>query len=147
VNTGCIRSARQRRADESASRSAPQNLLQAMVAAADVHGSDIDDEQVAGNVPTVLLAGVYTTANTLAWCIWLLHRRSQALARARAEVSGVMAEGGPVTLEHLARLDYLEACTHETMRLKPVVPQLVLQALKDTMVGDVAAPRARWSST
>jgi len=29
---------------------------------------------------------------------------------------------------------------HETMRLKPVAPQLPLQALKDTVVGDVAVP-------
>ena len=46
-----------------------------------------------------------------------------------------------MTLEHLARLDYVEACMHETMRLKPVAPQLPLQALQDTVVGDVAVPK------
>jgi cytochrome P450 len=45
-----------------------------------------------------------------------------------------------VTLDHLARLDYVEACMHETMRLKPVGPILPLQALKDTVVGDVTVP-------
>ena len=40
----------------------------------------------------------------------------------------------------MARLDFIEACTHETMRLKPVAPQLPLQALKDTVVGGVAGP-------
>jgi cytochrome P450 len=137
---GFIRAARQQLADEPALRRAPQNLLQAMVAAADEPDSGIDDAQVAGNVLTMLLAGEDTTANTLAWCIWLLYRHPQALARATAEVRGVMADGGPVTLEHLARLDYVEACMHETMRLKPVAPQLPLQALKDTVVGDVAVP-------
>jgi cytochrome P450 len=137
---GFIRAARQQLADEPALRSAPQNLLQAMVAAADEPDSGIDDAQVAGNVLTMLLAGEDTTANTLAWCLWLLHRHPQALARATAEVRTVMAEGGAVTLEHLARLDYVEACMHETMRLKPVAPQLPLQALKDTVVGDVAVP-------
>ncbi|MCU0966639.1 MAG: cytochrome P450, partial [Burkholderiaceae bacterium] len=137
---GFIRAARQRLADEPALRTAPQNLLQAMVAAADEPGSGIDDAQVAGNVMTMLLAGEDTTANTLAWCIWLLQRHPQVLARATAEVRDVMAEGGAVTLEHLAQLDYVEACMHETMRLKPVAPQLPLQALKDTVVGDVAVP-------
>jgi cytochrome P450 len=137
---GFIRDARRSLADDPALRRAPQNLLQAMVAAADEPGSGIDDAQVAGNVLTMLLAGEDTTANTLAWCIWLLHRHPQALARATAEVRGVMAEGGAVTLEHLAQLDYVEACMHETMRLKPVAPQLPLQALKDTVVGDVAVP-------
>jgi len=143
VNTaieGFIASARQQLAADPARRAAPQNLLEAMIVAADQPGSGIGDDQVAGNVMTMLLAGEDTTANTLAWCIWLLHEHPQALARATAEARSVMADGGPVTLEHLSRLDYIEACTHETMRLKPVAPQLPLQAVKDTVVGDVAVP-------
>ena len=137
---GFIASARQQLAADPARRSAPQNLLQAMIVAADEPGSGIDDGQVAGNVLTMLLAGEDTTANTLAWCIWLLHEHPQALARATAEARGVMAAGGPVTLERLGQLDYIEACMHETMRLKPVAPQLPLQALKDTVVAGVAVP-------
>jgi cytochrome P450 len=137
---GFIAGARQRLRDEPARRAAPHNLLEAMLVAADAPGSGIDDAQVAGNVLTMLLAGEDTTANTLAWGIWLLHRHPAALARATAEVRAARAEGGPVTLEQLAQLDYAEACMHETMRLKPVAPQLPLQALKDTVVGDVAVP-------
>ncbi len=143
VNTtidGFIASARQRLAADPARRAAPQNLLEAMIVAADEPGSGIDDDQVAGNVMTMLLAGEDTTANTLAWCIWLLHEHPDALARATAEARAVMAGGGPVTLDHLSRLDYIEACTHETMRLKPVAPQLPFQALRDTVVGDVSVP-------
>jgi cytochrome P450 len=135
-----IATARQQLADAPALRSAPQNLLQAMLVAADEPGSGIDDGQVAGNVLTMLLAGEDTTANTLAWCIWLLYRHPQALQRATTEARCVQAGGAPVTLEHLARLDYIEACMHETMRLKPVAPQLPLQALKDTVVAGVAVP-------
>ena len=137
---GFIAAARGRLAEQPALRTAPQNLLQAMIAAADEPGSGIDDAQVAGNVLTMLLAGEDTTANTLAWCVWLLHRHPQALARAAAEVRGVMADDGAVSQAHLAQLDYVEACMHETMRLKPVAPQLPLQALQDTVVGDVAIP-------
>ena len=141
---GFIRNARQRLADEPELRNAPQNLLQAMVAAADEPGSGIDDAQVAVNVMTMLLAGEDTTANTLGWCIWLLHRHAQALQRATAVVRGVMAgepEGAAVTLEHPVWLDDVEACMHETLRLKPLTPQLPLQALEDTVVGDVAVPK------
>ena len=137
---GFIASARQRLADDPARRAAPHDLLEAMLVAADEPGSGIDDAQVAGNVLTMLLAGEDTTANTLAWCIWLLHRHPQALQRAAQEAREVMAGGGPVTLEHLAQLDYIEACMNETMRLKPVGPMLPLQALKDTRVGGVAVP-------
>ena len=144
VNTaidGFIQQARDRLAQDPSRRTVPQNLLEGMLVAADEPGSGITDDQVAGNVLTMLLAGEDTTANTLAWCIWLLQTHPEALARAQAEVRGVMAGGGPVTLEHLAKLDYVEACTHETMRLKPVAPQMPLQALHDTVVGDVAVPK------
>jgi cytochrome P450 len=109
VNTaidGFITTARQRLAADPARRAAPQNLLEAMIVAADEPDSGIDDDQVAGNVLTMLLAGEDTTANTLSWCIWLLKQHPAALARAMAEVRGVMAGGGPVTLDHLAQLDY-----------------------------------------
>ena len=137
---GFITTARQRLADDPSRRTAPQNLLEAMIVAADAPDSGIDHERVAGNVMTMLLAGEDTTANTLTWCIWLLQQHPGAMARAMAEVRGVMAGGGPVTLEHLAQLDFVEACMHETMRLRPVAPQLAVQAIHDTVVGDVAVP-------
>ena len=138
---GFIHSARQRLAAEPARREHPHNLLEAMLVAADEPGSGIDDSQVAGNVMTMLLAGEDTTANTLAWCIWLLHQHPAALQRAQAEVRRVMAGAERVSLAHLDELEFVEACMHETMRLKPVAPQIPLQALHDTVVGDVAVPK------
>jgi cytochrome P450 len=138
-----------RRLDADAERRAhPHNLLEAMIVAADEPGSGIDDAQVAGNVFTMLLAGEDTTAHTLAWLIELLWRHPEALARATAEVRGVCSraaghgDGGaggiePPTPEQLAALDYVEACIHETMRLKPVAPLLGVEALRDGVVGGV----------
>jgi cytochrome P450 len=42
---------------------------------------------VSGNVLTMLLAGEDTTANTLAWAIYLLHRHPETLRRASEEAS------------------------------------------------------------
>jgi cytochrome P450 len=118
----------------------PRNLLEAMIAAADAPDSGISDLQVAGNVLTMLLAGEDTTANTIAWMIDLLWRHPAALARAAAEVRGVLQGNPEPTFEQIAHLDYVEACAHETMRLKPVAPQIGLQATRDTVVGDVLLP-------
>ncbi len=74
-----------------------------MLVAADDPGSGITDREVAGNVMTMLLAGEDTTANTLAWAIWLLTRHPVALTRARAEIDAI----GPAadwTSERLADL-------------------------------------------
>lgn len=137
---GFIAKARARLAADPGLHREPGNLLEAMLVAADEPGSGIDDEQVAGNVLTMLLAGEDTTANTLAWLIWLLSRHPAALARARAEVDGVLAGAALPDLEQLGRLDFVEACAHETMRLRPVAPINTMQAVHDTQVGDVAVP-------
>lgn len=137
---GFIAQARERMRQEPDRVTHPRNLLEAMVAAADEPGSGIDDDTVAGNVLTMLLAGEDTTANTLAWMIHLLWRNPSALQRATEEVRRVTGDGTSLTLEQMGQLDYVEACAHETMRLKPVAPQLPLQALRETIVGDVRVP-------
>lgn len=137
---GFIAQARTRLQADPALRAHPRNLLEAMIVAADEPGSGIDDKQVAGNVLTMLLAGEDTTANTLAWMIHLLWRNPTTLARATAEVREVIGDTAEPSAEQLARLDYVEACAHETMRLKPVAPLIPLQALRDTQIGDIAIP-------
>lgn len=137
---GFIAQARARLQADPALRAQPRNLLEAMVAAADAPGSGVGDREVAGNVLTMLLAGEDTTANTLAWMVYLLWRHPEALARARAEVRQACPRDAAPTQDQVETLDYLEACAHETMRLKPVAPQMPLQAERDTVVGDVAVP-------
>ena len=143
VNTairGFMADARVRLRDP-ARRAAPQNLLEAMLVAADEPDSGMCDEDVAGNVFTMLLAGEDTTATSLSWMIDLLARHPQALRRARDEVDrqlGPMLDWQP---EDLDRLGWLEACIHESMRLKPVGPFNLVEALQDTVVADVAIRR------
>ena len=88
----------------------------------------------------MLLAGEDTTANTLAWMIWLLHGHPEIAQRAAEEVRSVVGEGAHPTHEQLGQLDFVEACVHETMRLKPVGPIIIQQVVRDTVVGGVALP-------
>lgn len=139
---GFIAQARARLAAEPGLRDHPRNLIEAMVAARDRGDTGVSDADVAGNVLTTLLAGEDTTAHTLAWMIHLLWQHPAALARARDEVHTVLAGAAvPATLEQAQALDWLEACAHETMRLKPVAPQIPLQATRDTVLAGVAVPR------
>jgi cytochrome P450 len=135
-----IAEARARLVADPGLRERPQNLLEAMIVAADQEGSGVDDHAVAGNVLTMLLAGEDTTANTLAWMIHLLKRNPAALARARDEVLRVAPDPAAFTPEQMGALDYLEACAHETMRLKPVAPALPVQAVRDTTIAGVEVP-------
>ncbi len=140
---GFVRDARVR-LQNPARRAAPQNLLEAMVLAADEAGSGVNDDDVAGNVFTMLLAGEDTTATSLSWMLYLLSRDPQAMRKCVEEVDRVMGPADNAaswTPEKMADLDYIEACTHESMRLKPVGPFNMVEALKDTVVADVAVPK------
>jgi cytochrome P450 len=72
--------------------------------------------------------------------IHLLWRNPQALARAREEVLRVAGDPSQFTPERMAGLDYLEACAHETMRLKPVAPLLAVQTVQGTTLANVELP-------
>jgi len=122
-------------------RAAPQNLLEAMVVAADEPGSGIDDAQVAGNVLTMLLAGEDTTANTLAWCIWLLKEHPAALERAQAVMrrrafitatTGLAGElpriAGAQSAGRVYRLGILDLGSAPTDLLGPYAITLLLRA-------------------
>jgi cytochrome P450 len=137
---GFVAAARARLAADPARRAAPANLLEAMIVAADDPGSGITEGEVSGNVMTMLLAGEDTTANTLAWAIWLLFTHPEAMAKARAEVDAVAGDPSTWSHERFAELRWLEACANETMRIKPVAPSLTLQCLRDTTVADIRVP-------
>ena len=138
---GFIAAARERMNAEPSRRTDPTNLIEAMIAARDTEGSSVDDADVAGNVLTMLLAGEDTTANTLAWTVWLLARNPGALERARNEVLAVLRdEPMPARYEQLAALPFVEACANETMRLKPVAPIIIVETIRDTVVAGIQVP-------
>ena len=134
-----VATARQRLEDPER-RAAPKNLLEAMIVAADDPQSGLTPGEIHGNVLTMLLAGEDTTANTLAWAIWLLHEHPDCFARARAEVDTHVGDPAAWTIERFAGLDYVEACANETLRLRPVAPFLMLQALRETSVAGIRIP-------
>lgn len=138
---GFIAKARQRMRDDPARAAHPQNMLEAMLAAADQEGSSIDHGAVVGNVSTMLLAGEDTTSSALAWLIWLLARHPEALRRAQEEVRRVAPDMAVLSIEQMDQLEYIDACAHEAMRLKPPAPFIPLQANRDCVVGDVQLPK------
>lgn len=139
--TGLIAEARQRLADEPDRREHPTNLIESLVCARDHEGSRFTDRDVAGNVLTILLAGEDTTAHSLAWMVRLLAREPGAWQRAHEEVKQVVGDASfPSAYAQIERLGYLDACAHETMRLKPVAPVQGHQAVQPTVVDGIEIP-------
>jgi len=141
ATNGFIAKARQRMLDDPSRATKPQNMLEAMLAAADQEGSGIDEGAVIGNVSTMLLAGEDTTSSALSWLVWLLARHPAALSQAQEEVRRVAPDPANFTIEQMDQLEFIDACAHEAMRLKPPAPFIPLQANRDCVVGDVQVPK------
>ncbi|MEV6430770.1 cytochrome P450 [Nocardia sp. NPDC051463] len=82
-------------------------------------GTAISDADLCEQLRTLLVAGHETTATTLVWALFHLHREPEALGRLRAEIP---AAGPEATSLELAGLPYLDAVCQETLRLHPTVP-------------------------
>lgn len=138
---GFVQAARQRLQDEPARRERPTDLLEAMLAARDADGSALTEEEVAGNVLTVLLAGEDTTANTLGWAIWLLHEHPDDWQALVAEVDAALGDARlPPSFDAARGLASIEASVGEAMRLKPVAPLLFMEANRETSLAGFRLP-------
>lgn len=138
---GFIVDARARIAANPELRENPTNLLEAMLAASDDTDGVLTENEVVGNVLTILLAGEDTTAHTLTWALYLLHKNPQVWRELVAEVDAALADTPvPNSFEAARGLPYIEACVNEAMRLRPVAPMLFMENNRETVLGELRVP-------
>lgn len=138
---GFVAQAHDRIARQPTLRVHPTNLLEAMIAAGDAADGTLGEAELLSNVMTVLLAGEDTTANTLAWTLYLLHQNPHAWHDLVSEVDATLGpDRWPSTFEAARGLDSIERCCHESMRLRPVAPLFFMENNHDTVLDGVALP-------
>jgi cytochrome P450 len=137
---GFIERARARMESDPSRYEDPENLLESMLAA-QKNDPEFSEDDLIGNMFTILLAGEDTTANTLSWTTWLLGSRPDVQARIAGEAAAVLGEAAePLDYESVERLSYTEAVLRESIRLKPVAPFLPVEPLADTTICGVHIP-------
>jgi cytochrome P450 family 110 len=107
---------RARRAGKGASDR--QDILGLMLRARYDDGTAMEDQALLDQLRTLLFAGHETTAVSLAWTLYWLHREPQTLARVLAEIDAIGPDPDP---NELAALPYLDAACCEGLRLAPPV--------------------------
>ncbi len=105
-------------ADRRASHEEKNDLLSVLLRARDEDGSRMTDKQLRDEAITLFLAGHETTANTLAFSLYLLATNPEVLTKLQEEVRRVVGDR-PVTAEDRAQLIYTDAVIKEVMRLYP----------------------------
>lgn len=83
-------------------------------------GEGMDEKQTRDEVVTLMLAGHETSANALAWTLYLLSTHPDVEARL-AESLDATLNGAPATAGDLPRVPYLKQVVQESMRLYPPV--------------------------
>jgi len=83
--------------------------------------ASISDDELTSNAVLLMLAGTDTTANSLAYMLWLLFTYPDVKERVIREIEDAGLSGQP-GIEDLARLKYLECFMLESMRLYGAAP-------------------------
>ncbi|HEX5318077.1 MAG TPA: cytochrome P450 [Stellaceae bacterium] len=102
-------------------------------------GAALDPGALRNEAAVIFMAGHETTANTLAWCWFLLSQAEDAETRHHAELDAVLG-GRPPNLADLPRLVFTRAVVEETLRLYPPVPILGRQALRGEKIRNREIP-------
>jgi unspecific monooxygenase len=102
-----------------------EDVLGDLLAAAHESGQPPTDEEVRDALVTLLLAGHDTTAIALAWALERIIPRADVVERITDELRRVTGGGGPLSAEHLGRLEYLDAAIRESLRVRTILPFVV----------------------
>jgi cytochrome P450 len=121
--------------------SAPNDLLTLLLTAHDPEGGTLfSAREVFDNAMTFVFAGHETTANALAWTLYLLSQFPDADARLASEAAGV--DEAALAAGALPELPFTSAVLEEAMRLYPPAPFISREAVAADVVGHVAiSPR------
>ncbi len=125
-------------------RAAPADrgdVLSMRGAARDGDGSALTDKQVRDESMTLFLAGHETTANALAWALYLLARNPDVRTRAEDEIAALPDREGPLRFENLKLLPFTLAVLKEAMRLYPPAFVIGRRSQRDVVLSGGAGGR------
>jgi cytochrome P450 len=102
-------------------------------------GSQMNDQQLRDAIATIIFAGHETSANSLAWTWMLLSQHPEVQTKLQQELQFVLGDRS-ATVADLPALRYTNMVIKETMRLYPVVWNVVSESTRDCEIGGYHVP-------
>ena len=115
--------------------------MSAFIGARDIDGDGegMSDRQIRDECVSAFAAGHETTANAVAWCLYLLARHPDVEEKMHREINAVLGTRAPA-FDDYPRLPYTKMVLSESMRLYPPAWHISRRALQDYDVGGYTIP-------
>jgi len=98
-------------------------------------GQSMTERMIVDNVLTFLFAGQESTSAAMASCMCFLDANLQCKTRLLQEIDQVVGSS-ELEWDHLSKLQYLDWCIKETLRLVPPAPSVVRVANGNQVIGN-----------
>uniref|UniRef100_A0A671PB87 Lanosterol 14-alpha demethylase n=1 Tax=Sinocyclocheilus anshuiensis TaxID=1608454 RepID=A0A671PB87_9TELE len=117
------------------------DILQTLIDATYKDGRPLNDDEIAGMLIGLLLAGQHTSSTTSAWMGFFLARDRALQERCYSEQKHVCGEHlPPLHYDQLKDLSLLDRCLKETLRLRPPIMTMMRMAKTPQKVGEYSIP-------
>ncbi|MEO1131717.1 MAG: cytochrome P450 [Cyanobacteria bacterium J06639_1] len=93
------------------------DILSLLLTAKDENGDGLSDRELRDELMTLLMAGHETTATSLTWALYWVHKLPQVKQKLVAELESM---SDPGDASQFSQLQYLSAVCNETLRIYPV---------------------------
>ena len=101
-------------------------------------GRPLSDEEIAGMLIAMLMAGQHTSSTTSAWLILFLSQNKSIQERVYAEQVSLC--GDEMTYDDVRSCELLDRCVRETLRLRPPLMTLMRMCKVQQTVGEFCIP-------
>ena len=136
-----IKEAKERLTENPELKENPSNFLEALLVEQENENMFSDDE-IYGNVFSILLAGEDTTSNSISWALFYLAQHPEIVKKVRDEATVIYSDSQvPETTQALSKLKYANTVAQEAIRLKPVTPNLYMQANENITLHNLYIPK------
>jgi cytochrome P450 len=107
-----------------------RDVLSILLKAVDEKGEAMSDQEIRDELITMLTAGFETTAVGLSWAVERILFHPAVVQKIILELEQTVP-GKVLLMEHLSKLNYLDACIKESLRSRTMIP-IVVRRVKKT---------------